>query len=214
MDQMDSKKKLKDFSDFKLIVSKFDNYWKTLLFITFGYVFFYSLWSLIRSLVKEFGKLSKSVNIVFKYSLIFSIVFLRGGLFSLDGLVTSWLKTPFNQICYIINKTEEMEIEKKDRIILKITESNEHCKETFKKFGVLTMSSELVDLLFWLIDIELKKQEKDRERRIIEWILLISYFVPLSFATVNILQIKKMINEIVKSALFHRKKEILVVEGK
>ena len=47
-------------------------------------------------------------------------------------------------MCYAINKAEGIEDKQKDYIITKATESNEHCKETLKKFGILAISAELV----------------------------------------------------------------------
>jgi hypothetical protein len=47
-------------------------------------------------------------------------------------------------MCYTINKAEGIDDRRRDYIITKATESNEHCKETLKKFGVLAISSELI----------------------------------------------------------------------
>jgi hypothetical protein len=67
-----------------------------------------------------------------------------GLLFSLDGFVTSLLKTPFQQMCYALNLNKQISDEDKDYIVSKLTESNEHCKETLKKFGILTITAELI----------------------------------------------------------------------
>jgi hypothetical protein len=40
--------------------------------------------------------------------------------------------------------TEEISNQDKDYIITRATESNEHCKETLKKFGILTITGELL----------------------------------------------------------------------
>jgi len=64
-------------------------------------------------------------------------------LFSLDGWVTALLKSPFQQMCYAVNITKGIEVDDKDYIITKATESNEHCKETLKKFGILTITVEI-----------------------------------------------------------------------
>jgi hypothetical protein len=58
-------------------------------------------------------------------------------------------------MCYAINKAEGIEDKEKDYIITKLTESNEHCKETLKKFGILAVSGELVRVFInaqYLID--------------------------------------------------------------
>jgi hypothetical protein len=72
------------------------------------------------------------------------LMVLQGLLFSLDGWVTALLKSPFNQMCYAINKAEGIPDKKKDYIITKATESNEHCKETLKKFGIITIAGQLL----------------------------------------------------------------------
>jgi hypothetical protein len=65
-------------------------------------------------------------------------------LFALDGFVTSLLKSPFQQMCYEVNITKKISAKDKDYIITRATESNEHCKETLKKFGILTITGELL----------------------------------------------------------------------
>jgi hypothetical protein len=70
-------------------------------------------------------------------------VLLKGILFSIDGFVTSLLKSPFNQMCYAINQSKLIVQKEKDLLITMATESNEHCKETLKKFGVISLISEL-----------------------------------------------------------------------
>ncbi|CAG8696585.1 8634_t:CDS:1, partial [Ambispora gerdemannii] len=54
------------------------------------------------------------------------LALLQGLLFALDGWVTALLKSPFNQMCFTINKSEGIPDEKKDYMITKATESNEH----------------------------------------------------------------------------------------
>ncbi|CAG8449770.1 9078_t:CDS:2 [Ambispora gerdemannii] len=49
-------------------------------------------------------------------------------------------------MCFAINKTDGIDDAKKDYIINKATESNEHCKETLKKFGILTIGGELIKI--------------------------------------------------------------------
>jgi hypothetical protein len=65
----------------------------------------------------------------------------------MDGFVSSLLKSPFNQMCYAINKAEGISYKRRDNIITKATESNEHCKETLKKFGILTISTEVIRIV-------------------------------------------------------------------
>jgi len=72
---------------------------------------------------------------------------ITGLLFTMDGFVTALLKSPFNQMCYAINKAEGISYKKKDYLITKATESNEHCKETLKKFGILTICGEVARII-------------------------------------------------------------------
>ncbi|CAG8848175.1 34276_t:CDS:1, partial [Gigaspora margarita] len=72
---------------------------------------------------------------------------LQGGLFSLDGKITTYLKSPFGQICFAINKSKLIEGEEADEIVEDLTEINEQCKETLKKFGVLTLAQRLLKFL-------------------------------------------------------------------
>ena len=71
------------------------------------------------------------------------IIIAQGLLISLNGIITSKLKVPFNQICYAVNKSKEIREKTKDEIISDITEINEHFKETFKFFGMLTIADQL-----------------------------------------------------------------------
>ncbi|CAG8745706.1 23228_t:CDS:2 [Racocetra persica] len=77
-------------------------------------------------------------------TLVIGIAILQGLLFSLDGFVTALLKSPFNQMCYAINKSEGIPYKKKRHIITLATRSNEHCKETLKKMGMLTIVIEMI----------------------------------------------------------------------
>ncbi|CAH1755746.1 4997_t:CDS:2 [Entrophospora sp. SA101] len=96
----------------------------------------------------------------------------------LDGFVTALLKSPFNQMCFTINKTEGIPDKRKDYIITRATESNEHCKETLKKFGIITIVSELLKVF-----IHLDKTDKSLKY---ENLLVLSYVIPLLFAALDI----------------------------
>ncbi|CAG8456143.1 26253_t:CDS:2 [Gigaspora margarita] len=103
-------------------------------------------------------------------TLVICIAILQGLLFSLDGFVTALLKSPFNQMCYAINKSEGIPYKKKRLIITLATRSNEHCKETLKKMGMLTIVTEMIRIFIMgrgIIDkdlepYELKKIEKSQ----------------------------------------------------
>ncbi|CAG8802294.1 19782_t:CDS:2, partial [Racocetra persica] len=95
-------------------------------------------------------------------TLVISIAILQGLLFSLDGFVTALLKSPFNQMCYAINKSEGIPYKKKRNIITLATRSNEHCKETLKKMGMLTIVNEMIRIFIMgkgIIDKDLEPYE-------------------------------------------------------
>jgi hypothetical protein len=136
-------------------------------------------------------------------------------MFCADGLVTSWLKSPFSQICYSINKSG-IDDSQSDEIITLMTEINEHFKETFKKFGILTVSSDLID--FYLLDMlpqtslgkniaeevlikkELPKRNeiylKLSNRAFLKSLANLSLLVPIIFAVSRIIEVKKLIDGI------------------
>jgi hypothetical protein len=91
---------------------------------------------------------SQGIEVGKKYwYVVLGAAIIQGLLFCMDGVVTALLKSPFNQMCYAINKVEGISYKKKDRIITKATESNEHCKETLKKFGILTIGGEVIRII-------------------------------------------------------------------
>jgi len=175
----------KPIKNFKKIAIRFENYRMILKKWIFLYVFIYSCWVVAASILlyqktlREYFKVSGLKLLLTSLAAVF-----RGILFSLDGFITAQLKTPFGQICYFINKSEEIEEEDKDRIISQITESNEHCKETFKKFGVLTIANEVNKVCRTLKKDEKKSEEnKGWEDFLSDSVIpLLSYGIPLIFA--------------------------------
>ncbi|CAJ0890165.1 10201_t:CDS:2 [Entrophospora sp. SA101] len=117
---------------------------------------------------------------------------IQGLLFSLDGFVTALLKSPFNQMCYAINKSEGISNKKKDYIITKATESNEHCKETLKKFGIITIAGQLLTFI---------AVSSSEENKLGEYghLMVISYLVPILFAALDIYLIHKELRKIKKN---------------
>src|SRR5213080_4231221 len=77
---------------------------------------------------------------------------------------------------------------------MKITESSEHCKETFKKFGVLTISSEILTTLylFYLS----KGGQESRGGELLLQLINISFLFPLFFAVLDIIQVRKIFKNI------------------
>ena len=117
---------------------------------------------------------------------------IQGTLFAMDGFVGALLKSPFNQMCYAINKAEGISYKKKDSIITKATESNEHCKETLKKFGILTICVEVARII-----VEGAPGAGDELKYGKFWFLLnVSYLIPLMFATYRIWQIHRELSKL------------------
>jgi len=176
----------------------FKKYWKVLFFLVFSYIACYILWVFISykiiNIIKNFEK-KKGENWT-KESLIITIflAFFQGMLFTVDGTVTSLLKTPFQQMCYNINKSSFISHEIKDKIVTKATESNEHCKETLKKFGVISIVSETIRVFIQSLPIyDAKTKGK------YAWILMTSYLIPLIFAGKSILYIELELKKLEKN---------------
>jgi len=186
-----------DEKTFDRIKTKFREYWRVLFKLIGVYIISYFVWTW---LVVGIGKKVRSSYGLDGRVLWFVIIMaiLQGLLFSLDGFVTALLKSPFNQMCYAINKAEGISDKKKDYIITKATESNEHCKETLKKFGIITIATELT-MTFIKITSE-KGLEYER-------VMLISYLVPILFAALDIWQINRELKKIEKSLVSSRGKK-------
>ena len=176
-----------DKKTFTRIDKKFREYWNYLFRLISVYVVCYLVWRWIAGQILEKKNWDKE-NLV----LVMSIVILQGLLFSLDGWVTALLKSPFNQMCFTINKTEGIPDDKKDYIITKATESNEHCKETLKKFGILTIGVEIIRVFL--------KNGETGDKSLGDYgdLLAVSYLIPIIFAAIDIWQIHKELKKIKK----------------
>ena len=188
---LSDKKKL--LVDLELIRERFRRYWKALITIILVYIVFYSFWRFIllqKATEKAVGsEWSDDDNV--KWLLTSLVVLVQGGLYSLDGIITAKLKTPFGQMCFAVNKYEGFSEKKKDIIVNEITESSEHCKETFKKFGMLTMTTELVSFLIKITD-DKSSEEKTSK---FQSATIVGYFVPLSLAFWNIWKVNRILNK-------------------
>ena len=200
-------------SDFFRIKYLFEKWWNWLAYLTLAYVFVYISWNIsIRPSISSIGGRFKiiednpnSLSFPSILALLFVII-IRGLMFCADGLVTSWLKSPFSQICYSVNKSG-IDHDKADKIITLMTEVNEHFKETFKKFGILTISTELMDFYLdefheILHSLTKKGLNSDNlrmlftQRQFLKNVVNLSLIVPLIFASFRILKAKDLINEI------------------
>ena len=59
----------------------------------------------------------------------------------MDGYVTSLMKSPFSQMNQKINHSKLLSPEERDELTFRNTNSNENCKETLKKFGILQIAA-------------------------------------------------------------------------
>jgi len=180
----------------KRINEQFRRYWKYLFSLVFIYVVSYIIWVLLisgwtRKFLDSRGwKVGKEFPFV-----VLGAGIIQGTLFCMDGVVSALLKSPFNQMCYAINKAEGISYKKKDSIITKATESNEHCKETLKKFGILTISTEVIRII-----VKGAEEAGDKPELGKWWYLLhISYLIPIIFATYRIWQICKELDKLRKT---------------
>ncbi|CAG8538128.1 23902_t:CDS:10, partial [Racocetra persica] len=123
-----------------------------------------------------------------------AIILIRGVLFCLDGIVTSKLKFPLGQICFVINNCKLLVKNEKEAIIEDITEANEHCKETLKKFGALTVGDEVRGVL----KIIRKTEQPGGSNLLIDILLNISYGFPLYLAYGKTTEIEKVLAKITK----------------
>jgi hypothetical protein len=211
-----SKKKLMSKSDFFRIKSLFEKWWNWLAYLTFSYIFIFFSWNNIKSNLESIGRGfiildNKSAENISTWSIVsfFVFVIVRGLMFCADGLVTSWLKSPFSQICYSVNKSG-IDDRQADKIITLMTEVNEHFKETFKKFGILTVSKDLMDF-YYLEFFYNAKEKKNRtqsfnnsesfrarffKKHFLDTLASMSLLVPIIFAVFRIIKVKALIEEI------------------
>ena len=175
---------------FARIKDKFREYWKILFRLIFIYIVCYLIWLYSSKHVRQFAH-DKKLNGDALF-LVICLALFQGILFTLDGFVTALLKSPFNQMCYAINKAEGISDKQKDYIISKATRSNEDCKETLKKFGIITMVGELAKVF-------INREKFDKNTTDYEHLIVISYLVPLISAAWSIWSIHQELKKIEKS---------------
>lgn len=113
-------------------------------------------------------RVSDFPKVAFLITIISLAVIAKGLMYCIDGLVASWLKAPFGQICHSINASGLDHSEANDIVEL-LTEINEHFKETFKKFGVMTIGNEVTELVFSCIKyVDNVKDYKEAKEKIVK----------------------------------------------
>jgi MFS family permease len=172
---------------FKRILIKFRQYWRILVLLMVGYIIGYMIWVFISGGLSELLSKRKLDGNV-RWVAIFAAIF-QGLLFCMDGFVTSLLKSPFSQMNQNINASNLITEKEKDYLTFRNTNSNENCKETLKKFGILTVATELVKVFIKNIGNESQEYQ-------FEHLLVISYLIPLSFVLWDLWQASKMLKKI------------------
>ena len=179
-----------DKKTFKRIKEEFQKYQKYLFGLIVVYVICYSLWFLTAEIIRDilhshgYDKNSRT--------LIIGIAILQGLLFCLDGFVTALLKSPFNQMCYAVNKAEGIPYKTKGSIIMLATRANEHCKETLKKLGLISILTQITAIFI--------KNQRINDPLMgphVDWLLL-SYFIPLIFTAIDMMSIDQELKKIEK----------------
>jgi hypothetical protein len=132
------------------------------------------------------------------YSLIMS--FAKGLIFSLDGIIVSYLKSPFGQLSYAINSCVNekfMDENISDKLIRRCTTVSECCKEAFKKFGTFTVMSAFKDMSFVINRGTTFSQENINYMNSLQTYLLfgdVAIFMPVFFGIYDSFRIRKLID--------------------
>jgi hypothetical protein len=128
------------------IKEKFNEWISNTYGSAFGYAFSFFIFSdglyWINKDIKKWVKRS-SFN---RTSAIFVISLLLGGLFVIDGKITSSLKTPLQRLGIKIENSK-LDEKKKKTLLSKAQEANETMKETLKRFGLLAFAPLLINLV-------------------------------------------------------------------
>lgn len=193
----------------------FWQWWVLLQYTTCVYLYAYFTSKIINSLLKRSIRITNftgdegTLYEIVGYSTIVFFSIIKGFTFCADGFVSSLLKTPFGQICYAINKSGVND-DFADKLVNKITEINENFKETFKKFGILNASEEVISVTSAFLSHFKKKEIPSWEeyskssQKIIKAAMhtssfwSISFLVPIGYSFLIIADVRKSIyNEIV-----------------
>lgn len=134
-------------SDYKRISVLLRRWWRLLKDTACVYVYIFATFELFTFLSEDWllSNLVKKDSLAYwllGFAVIIFFVLFQGSIYLADGLISSLLKTPFGQINYAINKSG-LDDEVADNLVAQITEVNEHFKETFKKFGIISVSQSL-----------------------------------------------------------------------
>ncbi|KLL04683.1 MAG: hypothetical protein MRERV_14c023 [Mycoplasmataceae bacterium RV_VA103A] len=179
-----------DKKTFKRIKEEFKQYQKYLFGLIVVYIICYFVWFMVAEGIGDF--LNSHGYDKNSRTLVIGIAILQGLLFCLDGFVTALLKSPFNQMCFAINKAEGIPYKKKTRIIMLATRANEHCKETLKKLGLISILSQIIGIFI------MREGFNNPKLGIYADWLLLGYFIPLIFTTLDMMSIDRELKKIEK----------------
>ena len=184
----------------KDIEEKF-NQWR---FNMYSSVVFYTVFFLVSKWVIDYGIKPYISKWLSQGETLFTLIvaLILGFLFVLDGIITSYLKTPLQLLSIEITKSE-LTKQAKQKLVQQTQEANEMFKETFKKFGILAFPTMLVKLINHeqlsvvnqqgqVIGKVLRHSTNNSES---PWFYL-CYFVPFVFATWLIYQTSQQISPI------------------
>ena len=175
-------------SNLQEIIIKFKRYRRVLSLLILGYIICYLVWIGISKLITDyFEPRGFNGSVLWVAILAFTI---QGFLFCLDGYVTSLMKSPFSQMNQKINHSKLLSPEERDELTFRNTNSNENCKETLKKFGILQISGELV-MVFIRNQYGWGKSVYKYER-----LMVISYLIPLGFVFFDIWRVHQKLKKI------------------
>jgi hypothetical protein len=183
------------------IKALFNQLWCYLMSITFMF-FFSFLKSLMINDIFCDRILCLLKNRIKGYMMHFVLIILvldKGLILCVDGIVSSWLKTPFGQLCYSINKSGIGDNEK-DEMIINLTGGNEGFREVFRKYGTGSLS-DMPQKEVWLIanyfsTTGQRKEEGVDSDKTISFIWDISLMIPVIYSAYKINGVGRMISRL------------------
>lgn len=206
------------------IEESFYQYRKRIHIIILTYILLYASWCFIGHTATWLSKnssieLLKSNQRFLHWTLQIVINLIIGLLFCLDGKICAWIKTPFARLTLGIG-TSNLTKEKKQSLLFIATDANESLRETFKKFGMITIISEVQNFFFLgknlgkflrekngcTANVEGVGDERTIEESYAYFCFLIAYLMPIGLSLYYIKKIKNSLEEL-------KKEERLELEG-
>ncbi|MCE8167922.1 MAG: hypothetical protein I3275_04845 [Candidatus Moeniiplasma glomeromycotorum] len=179
------------------IIKKFKQYRKVLFLLILGYIVCYLVWVGVSKLITDYFEPRRfNGNVLW---VVILAVIIQGLLFCLDGYVNSLIKSPFSQMNQKINHSKLLSPQEQDELTFRNTNSNENCKETLKKFGIMQISTELV--MVFIRNSYTWGESKFKYERL----MVIAYLIPLGLVIFDIWRVHKKLKKI-KNRVAHLEK--------